>query len=64
VLFGSMTTSNFHTPKGFELRENILAYTLNAQLQTQPQPAPVPAPAGVLILLSGLLGVMLLRRKN
>jgi hypothetical protein len=60
VLFGGMTTSNFQTPNAFELRENILYYTANTPLQTQS----VPAPAGLLVLVTGIAGLVLVRRKR
>jgi hypothetical protein len=39
ALFGGMTTLNFQNPNSFELRQNIIHYAANVELNAVPEPA-------------------------
>lgn len=60
VLFGGMTTHNFHEPsengEAANLRANIIAYSANF--------TPVPEPASVVLMISGLVGMVVLGRNR
>jgi hypothetical protein len=66
VLFGGMTTDNFHSPQpeAANLRANIISYTAGGGNFTPTAPLPVPAsPLWSLVLLVGLMSFWATRRK-
>lgn len=67
VLFGSMTTTNFHgpQPEATNLRQNMLAYMSGGVVQTQAVPVPTLSEYGMVLLaaLLGLTGMMAGRRR-
>lgn len=68
VLFGGMTTDNFHDPEqeAANLRANIISYTAAGGNFTPSAPVPVPVPASPLwslVLLVGLMSFFARRRK-
>jgi hypothetical protein len=70
VLFGGMTTDNFHDPEteAANLRANIISYAaLGATANPTPDPTPIPVMGGLGMLLLGaglgLLGLLGFRRR-
>lgn len=69
VLFGGMTTSNFHSPQpdADNLRANIIYYAANGAYVSSPVSSPKKVPVNsplALVILIGLMGLVALRARR